>query len=121
MQSQGKFCHTVPETRTEIHQKFFINLFIFRLYIYIERSNLNPIIKNTNSYNIFKNSICGKDYRNSKNIKFVTQLRLSLSYLREGKFKRVLINPPTIDQPTTDQPTTKHLPPVTLTHQPRTH
>ena len=68
----------------------------FFLSTVIEWNKLDPNIRNSSSFNIFRESIL-KFIRpsansffishNPKGIKFITRLRLSLSHLREHKFK----------------------------------
>ena len=74
---------------------FFKNLFF--LSTIIEWNKLDPSLRNSASYKVFKNSILKfirpSPYKifqchNPKGIKLVTRLRLGLSHLREHKFKQ---------------------------------
>ena len=63
----------------------------------VERNKLDPFLRNSASYNVFKNNTLkcirpspnkNVQSHNPKKIKLVTRLRLGLSHLREHKFKR---------------------------------
>ena len=106
-QAPGYLTELIP-TRNEAYQtryfanipslsfkhNFFKNTF-FRSTI-LEWNKLDPSLRNSASYNVFKNSILKfirpspnkiVQCHNPKGIKLVTRLRLGLSHLREHKFK----------------------------------
>ena len=78
----------------KIKHNFFKNYFFPSAII--ECNNLNPSLRNSKSISIFKEIILNFirlspnscfDFHNPKRFKVITRLRLSLSHLREHKFK----------------------------------
>ena len=75
-------------------QNFFKNF--FHLSVIIEWNNIDPNRRNSKSISVFKEKILSFtqpspnsvfDIRNTKAIKLITRLRISLSHLREHKLK----------------------------------
>ena len=99
-QAPGYLTELIP-TRNEAYQtrhlanipslsfkhNFFKNTFFPSTIL--EWNKLDPSLRNSASYNVFKNSILKfiRPSPNPKGIKLVTRLRLGLSHLREHKFK----------------------------------
>ena len=86
--------HAANIPSLSLKHNFFKNTF-FQATI-LEWNKLDPSLRNSTSYNVFKNSILkfirpspNKIFQchNPKGIKLVTRLRLGLSHLRKHKFK----------------------------------
>ena len=90
-----KFCQNLANIPSLIFKHNFFKNTFFPSTI-LEWNKLDPSLRNSTSYNVFKNSILkfirpspNKIFQchNPKGIKLVTRLRLGLSHLREHKFK----------------------------------